>query len=198
MKLKVALATGLLVVCSLPSIAQDKKAPAMSPEEKAAMDAMTKAATPGAEHKKLADMVGTWNAVTKMWNAPGMEPMTSKGVSVNKKVLGGRWIQQDYSGSFMGMPFNGIGYTGYDNVSKAYVGTWMDTFSTGVMTSKGAAEGNGYKFTATMPDPMSGKDVETTEKIIVLSKDKHVMEMWMPGPDGNQFKMMEITYTRKK
>lgn len=198
MRIKVALATALLVFCSFAAFAADKKQPPMSAEEKAAMEAMMKASTPGAAHKKLAQMAGTWNATTKMYNAPGAEPMVSKGVSTNKPVLGGRWIQQTFAGTFMGMPFEGIGYTGYDNVSGQYVGTWMDTMSTGVMTSHGAAEGDNYKFTSTMPDPVSGKPMETTTRVVVVNKDKHVMEMWMPGPGGQQFKMMEIVYTRKK
>jgi hypothetical protein len=199
MRIKVALATALLVFCSLGSFAADKKQqPPMSAEEKAAMDAMMKASTPGAAHKKLAEMAGTWNATTKMYNAPGAEPMVSTGVSTNKPVLGGRWIQQTFTGTFMGMPFEGIGYTGYDNMTGQYVGTWMDTMTTSLMTSQGSAQGDSYQFKSSMPDPVSGKQIETTTKVMIVNKDKHVMEMWMPAPDGQQFKMMEIIYTRKK
>jgi hypothetical protein len=34
--------------------------------------------------------------------------------------------------------------------------------------------------------------------VTVTDENHHSMEMWMPGPDGKVFKMMEITYTRKK
>ena len=131
--------------------------------------------------------------------APGAEPSTSKGVSTNKMVLGGRWVQENFTGNFMGMPFSGLGYTGYDNVTNQYVGTWMDTMSTGMMvTSSGSASGDTYTFNSTMADPMSGKMTEMKSKVTVIDKNKHVMEMWAPAPDGTQFKMMEITYTRKK
>ena len=199
MKLKTYLGMALLVLTSFGLFAADKPKKEMSAEEKAQMDAMMKAGAPGEEHKKLAGMVGTWNATVKMWNAPGTEPQVSKGVSVNTKVLGGRWIQEKFTGSFMGMPFSGMGYTGYDNMSKQYVGTWMDTMSTGMMSSTGKAEGdNTFTFDSTMPDPMTGKNVPTKMKMTVVDKNKHIMEMWAPAPDGTQFKMMEITYIRKK
>jgi hypothetical protein len=35
-------------------------------------------------------------------------------------------------------------------------------------------------------------------KVTVLDNDHHIMEMWAPGPDGKAFKMMEISYARKK
>jgi hypothetical protein len=196
MKVKVCLAV-CLVLSSFTVLAQ-QKAPEMSPEEKAAMESMMKAATPGAEHKMLAESAGTWDATVKMWNAPGMEPTTSTGVATNTMVLGGRYLKEDFNGNFMGMPFTGMGFTAYDNVTKQYYGTWMDTFSTGMMTSTGTCAGANCTFTSSMPDPMSGKMVQGTTKVNFLSKDKHVMEMWGAGPDGKQFKMMEITYTRKK
>jgi hypothetical protein len=201
MKLKVCLAAGLLVVSSIPMFAADqakKDAPQMSAEEKAAMEAMMKAGTPGPEHKKMAEMAGTFDAVVKMWGAPGMEPSTSKGVSKNTTVLGGRYLREDFTGEFMGMPFNGLGYSGYDNVTKKYFGTWIDSFSTGLMTSTGDCSGDTCTYTSTMSDPASGKQIQGTTKLHFESKDKHVMEMWGAAPDGTNFKMMEITYTRKK
>jgi len=99
----------------------------------------------------------------------------------------------------MGMPFEGIGYTGYDNIKKQYVGTWMDTVSTAVMMSSGkGGSGNTYEFSSSMDDPMTGKPSPITEKVIFTDADHHTMEMWGAGPDGKVMKMMEIAYSRKK
>ena len=199
MKLKVCLAAGVLVLSSFAAFAADQpQKKEMSPQEKAAMEAMMRAATPGEQHKKLANLVGTWNAEVKMWNAPGAPPMVSRGVSTSTVVLGGRYVQEEFKGEFMGMPFNGIGFWGYDNAAKQYTGTWMDTASTSPMTSTGNLEGDTYNFTSAMTDPMSGKRIESTTKMRIESGDKHVMEMWDKAPDGSPVKVMEITYTRKK
>jgi len=77
----------------------------------------------------------------------------------------------------------------------------MDTMSTSVMISTGIggdASGKSYSFSSSMDDPMTGKTTPVTEKVTFIDDDHHVMEMWSPAPDGKMFKMMEITYTRKK
>ncbi len=201
MKLKVLLGACAILLSSVTLVAQEKskKMPEMSAEQKAAMDAMMKAATPGAEHKKLASMVGTWETKVTMWMAPGAPPQVSTGVSTNKSVLGGRYIQESFKGTFMGQPFSGIGYTGYDNVTGQYIGSWMDTASTAMMNSTGKAEDDKtFTFASTMPDPMTKKPMDFKTKVTVTDKNHHVMEMWGPAPDGTTFKMMEITYSRKK
>jgi hypothetical protein len=197
-----SLAAGILLAAI--SFAQDKpadKPKAGAPpkmDEKAAMEAMQKAATPGEAHKKLEPLVGTFEATVKSYMDPSKPPEESKGTSVNGWVLGNRFIEQKYDGTFMGQPFSGIGYTGYDNVTKRYVGTWMDTMSTGVMISKGTMTGKTMKASSSMSDPMTGKVTNMTTTFTIADDDHHKMEMWGPGPDGKNYKMMEIDYTRKK
>jgi len=172
----------------------------MSAEEKAMMEAMMKAMTPGDAHKLLDGMVGTFDAKVTSSMDPSKPPEVSNGTSENSWVMGNRYVMQKFTGSFMGMPFQGVGYTGYDNIKKQYWGLWMDNFSTGAMVSAGSTADNGktWKFTSTMPDPMTGKDAPMEERITVTDHDHHTFEMWAPGPDGRMFKMMEIQYTRKK
>lgn len=198
MRLRIYLSACAILLSSMVAFAQEQKK--MSAEEKAAMDAMMKAATPGEAHKKLAGMVGTWDATVKMYNAPGAPPQVSTGTSESKLVLGGRWVQETFNGNFMGMPFSGIGYTGYDNLKKQYIGTWMDSMSTSLMQSTGTADASGKNFTfsATVDDPVTGKPVATKSTVTVTDENHHTMEMWMPAPDGKMFKMMEISYSRKK
>ena len=164
------------------------------------MEAMVKAGTPGDPHKKLEHFVGTWDAKVKMWDKPGAPPKESSGTSETKSVLGGRFVEEHFEGTFMDQPFSGMGITGYDNVRKKYVSTWADTMSTGVMVSTGTAAkgGKSMAFTASMPDPMTGKMTPMKEKLTIVDDDHHTFEMWMPGPDGKLFRMMEITYARKK
>ena len=200
MKIKFSAAIVAMIILVAGAFAQDQPKRQMSPEEKAQMDAWMKASTPGDPHKKLQDMVGMWDAKITMWPAPGQQPQVSIGTSRNTSILGGRWIQQEFTGSAMGMPFTGVGYTGYDNIKKQYVGTWMDSMSTSVMVSTGGpgTEANTYEFTSSMDDPMSGKTMQVKEKMTVVDANHQSWEMWTPTPDGNMFKMMQIDYTRKR
>ncbi len=197
-RLRVTLATALLFACSALFAQHDHgtaKKPAMDP---AMMEAMMKAGTPGEPHKKLDVFTGTWETKATFWPMPRADPMTMTGTSTTRSMWDGRVLEQRFTGSFMGMPFEGIGYTGYDNLKKQYWSTWMDNMSTAFFLSTGTAEGSTWSFSGMMPDPMSGKDVTAKSKIVVNSADQHTMEMWGPGPDGKMFKNMEMVYTRKK
>lgn len=199
-ELTFAVCAALLV--SGAAAAQDAK-PAdkpMSAEQKAMMDAWARVATPGEPHRGLAGMVGTWDAEVTSWMDPGQPPMKSKGVSENRMMLGGRWVESRFTSEMMGQPFEGIGYTGYDNYKKKYIGTWTDTMSTGVMMSEGTmdAAGKVMTSTSTMDNPLTGKP-ETTKMITnFVAPDHHVFEMWGPDPSGKVVKQMQIVYRRRK
>ena len=201
--MKTALRTALLSVllCAPAAFAQDAAPPAeeMSPEMRAMMAAWEKAMTPGEQHARLAEhFAGTWDVTMKLWMEPGAEPMVSGGTSTNTMILGGRQLQMEYSGTFMGMPFMGIGYTGYDNVTGKYTGTWTDNMTTGTMHSTGTydAASNSYTFTSEMVDPMAGGVmVPIREVITVMDEDHHTMEMYEIR-DGAEQRTMKIEYTR--
>ncbi|HEY5610903.1 MAG TPA: DUF1579 domain-containing protein [Thermoanaerobaculia bacterium] len=171
--------------------------PAMSEEDMAYMQAMMKAGEVTDNHKGLAKFAGEWETKATFWMKPGAEPMVSTGKSVNKLIFGGRFVEQRFSGDMMGQPFEGIGYTGYDNIKEKFVGTWMDSMGTGVMSSLGSADKEGgWTFSAFYDDPMTRKTVEYKEKIKVVDDHHHIFEMWGPDKSGTMFKMMEIHYTR--
>lgn len=190
MKLRLSLTAALLAVCVF-AFADEKKPDPM-------MEAMTQAAAPGAAHKKLDAFAGTWSAKISMWMAPGTDPVVSEGSGETRWVMGGRYLEQRFSGNFMGMPFEGLGHTGYDNLKKKYWSTWMDNFSTGISLSTGDGDGRKWTFAGSMPDPMTGKDSTVESRLAIADADHHTMEMWIPGPDGKLFKTMEAAYTRKK
>ncbi len=181
---------------SKPAASKGSKAPkAMSQEEMMAQ--WQAASTPSAGHARLMPMVGTWKAKTSFTMAPGAPPETHGGTSVHRLVLGGRYLEQTYKGLSMGMPFEGIGYTGYDNAQRKYVGTWMDTFGTGFMTSIGTGQpaDDRIDFVAEAIEPSGAKKVFDA---IIRIKDHshHSYEMWTKGPDGKKYRVMLIEYER--
>ena len=70
-------------------------------------------------------------------------PSEMKGTSECKWVLGNRYLHMTFKGDFSGMPFEGRGVLGYDNVRKTYFGAWIDNFSTGIMNSVGELDSTG-------------------------------------------------------
>lgn len=198
-----ALALGMVILVSAAALGADKAKKAGKagpPDEKAMMEAMAKAGTPGEAHKKLEPMVGTFDVKAKMWMDPSKPAEESTGKTESKWVLGNRFVQENFEGTMMGQPFSGMGYWGYDNITKKYTGTWMDSMGTAMMNSTGTMDASGkvLTYTSMMNDPMTGKLCKITEKVTVTDNDHHMMEMWGPDPTGKNYKMMEITYVRKK
>ena len=174
--------------------------PKMTPEQQAMMEAWIAAGTPGEHHGHLKPMEGTFTATSTMWQAPGAPPETSEGTSKNTLVLDGRFLMQEYDSQFMGQPFTGLGFTGYDNLGDRYVGSWMDSMTTQFMTSEGHCSdgGKSWEFTGDYVDPVSKETRSTRQTLVLKSDDEHVFAMYEKGPDGKEFKAMEIVYTRTK
>lgn len=174
-----------------------KTAQQLSPEEMEAR--WLKASTPSEGHKQLKPLVGNWNTKAKMWMTPDAPPQESKGTASHQWVLGGRFIKEDYKGSFHGKPFQGVGLLGYDNTQERFVNTWTDSMSTGIMVSEGKydSEKKELRMTGEYTCPMTG---ETRAPLLVTrieSDKKHVFEMYEKDENGKEYKALEITYTRK-
>ena len=182
---------------SKPKTTRKKASKPKQPSQEAMMAMWQEAMTPSDGHRRLDRMAGTWRAKTTFFMSPSEPPQVSEGKSVHRWVVGGRYLEQSYQGTSMGMPFEGLGYTGYDNVKKRYVGTWMDSFSTGLMQSVGVGRPTADKlsFVAESFEP-SGKKIvfETTLKI--ADGDHHSYEMWTKAPNGKKFRTMLVEYTR--
>jgi len=182
--------------------AQDagKKASTPAVDESAIMEAWQAAATPGIAHKGLAAMEGNWTAKVKTWMSPTAPPTESDATSENRMALGGRFLEQRFQGSFMGQPFTGIGYTGYDNVRKKYVASWIDSMGTAMMVTEGSGDAGGKVITTTgtMPDAVTKKTVAVKAVTTIVDADHTTFEMWEPDPTGRVFKTLEIHYVRKK
>ena len=166
--------------------------------EAAAMMAMQKAMTPGAEHQMLAKGAGTWKMTARFWMDPAGEPMVSEGTVERHMELGGRVLEENVTATMMGMPFEGIGRTGYDNVTGTWWSTWTDSMSTGLMTMTGTWDDatKTTSFEGEAADPMTG-GMKPVQMKVHYEADREVMEMYEPGPDGSMIRTMEVTYERQ-
>jgi hypothetical protein len=155
--------------------------------------------TPGKEHAMLAKSNGTWTAEITSWE-PGKPPVVTKGTAVNKMILGGRYQESTNTSIMMGMPFEGKGTTGYDNAKKVFVSTWVDNMGTGIMSMEGPWDEATKSITLKGKgmDPMTMTERDYKEIFQMVDDNTQQMEMYGPGPDGKEFKWMEIKYTRKK
>ncbi len=157
--------------------------------------------TPGDVHKMMQSWNGSWTGEVSMWQAPGAPPEISKSTAINKTIMGGRYQVSNHTGSMMGQPFEGMSTLAYDNARKVFISTWIDNMGTGLMKMEGPWDeaSKTIAFSGKSVDPSSGtgKEMDVRETFTIVDNNTQVMSMYGAGPDGKEFKMMEIKFTRK-
>ena len=186
-----------LVMLAVPTSAEDKQS-AHPRDPQAMMETYKKLATPGEPHQQLARLAGRWTTTSKAWMEPNKPAMESTGACEYTVLLDGRYIQQECTGEMMGQPFTGIGVHGYDNVSKKYVTTWIDSMGTGIFFMDGTASPDGKTITlmGSHPDPFEGV-MKHRAIWTFVDANTQTFEMYGEHEHGHETKMMQITYTRK-
>jgi hypothetical protein len=178
-----------LLLCALFANAQMSDA-----EQKAMMEY----GTPGKMHQMLAKDNGTWSEEISFWYAPGSEPMKYSATATNDMIMNGLIQQSRHAGSMMGMPFEGISTTAYDNVRNVFVNTWIDNFSSGIMSSEGKwnEAKKCIEFKGMVTDPVT-KKLQPFRQNLTFVDDKHQkLEMYMMYK-GKEYKSMEIALAKQ-
>ena len=154
--------------------------------------------TPGQEHDALASQVGDWTEEITIWTHPGAEPTTNIAKVKIEMILGGRYQQSFHIGEFMGMPFEGVGITAFDNASKKYYSSWIDNMSTGLMFSSGTMDPKtkSIVFLGEQPDPITGKTTKMREVMTINGENEMLMEMYSTPTGAKEFLSMKILMKR--
>jgi hypothetical protein len=192
-------ATALLWLLSGRGVgAGDKKeGEKLMPEQ--IMELVEKVGKPGPDHKVLEPLVGEFTCQVKVYTVPGKPPLESKATASRKWILGNRFLSERYEGEAFGKPFKGLGWVGFDNIKKKYTIAWVDTMSTGIMTSLGTYDRDTKTFTYVGEEnsPFYGGKVKTRDLVRLVDNDTHVLEMYRQPVRGPEFKTLEITCRRK-
>lgn len=157
--------------------------------------------TPTDVHKMMASWDGKWNGTVSMWQSPGSTPEISQESTTNSMLMGGRYQQGIHAGTMMGQPFEGRSLLAYDNARRTFISTWIDNMGTGLMVMEGPWDETTKSITmkgmAVDPSAGTGKQVPVREVFKVIDDKTQLMEMYGNAPDGKEFKMMKIKYTRQ-
>ena len=168
-------------------------------QSEAEMKKWTEYMTPSLMQKMMAKWDGTWNESITMWMIQGAPEQKMETTGVNKMILGGRYQESKHTGTMMGMPFEGLGTTGWDNAGKHFVSSWVDNFGTGMLYMEGPWDEAKKTMTlkGKMVDPMTGKLIALRQVVKVIDDNTQLMEQFTEK-DGKEFKNMEIKMTRKQ
>lgn len=195
--LQLTLMSLCIMLAASVAMAKGKKAE-KSMDPQAMMEVYTKLAAPGEQHKQLASLAGSWTTKTKEWMEPNKPPVESTGSAEMKILLDGRFLQQELTGQMMGQPFSGIEITAYDNLLKRYVTSWMSTMGTGIFTMEGTASTDGKTITLKGQHAEPGGGYMKHRAIWkIVDSNTQTFDMYGAHPGEKEWKMMEMTYTRK-
>lgn len=166
-----------------------------------AMQACIEAGIPGEPHARLARLVGRWHGKSQMWMGPASAPTQGECSWDITSLWEGRYIRCDMTGELPGLgAFHGVGYTGFDNVSRKYIGTWLDSHSTGIMTGLGeiSADGRAMHWTYTYNCPVR-KAPATVRQVETYPDDRTMrFEMFTTDPlSGDEYRCMVIDLSRQ-
>jgi hypothetical protein len=153
------------------------------------------AAAVSAEHARLARLAGLWNVKQSLWLKPGEPPQVDTGTAEFTAVLGGRALQQDLRISSH-TPFQGVGFTGYDTVTRTYFTSWMDVNFTDLLILRGTRdEGTDtWRFSGSMSGA-DGTPIPTRQELSIVD-DGHFNVRYFETKQGSEALVVELEYSR--
>ena len=175
--------------------------PKHDPKSEEKMKAWMDYSTPSEAHKVLSSLAGKWKTTSKMWHTPDTKPEESVGTTTLRMVLGGRFLENKTTGKAMGMPFEGLGFIGYNNITKKYETLWLDNLATGMMRGAGSFDEKNQtlKDSGEFSCPMAKDKTQTyRSEWKIVDKNNLVFAMWSPDESGKEFKNMEMIFKRAK
>ncbi|MGI9427975.1 MAG: DUF1579 domain-containing protein, partial [Bythopirellula sp.] len=165
----------------------------------ASADAQAPPAPVADGHRILQHEVGAWDAVVRTWATPDAQPAVSRGTETNR-MLGQMWVVGVFESGSDGTSYRGQSQVGYDPVAKKYMGTWIDTMSPHLNTFEGTMQGNQLTMKTKGLDPKTGQQKLTKMVTTYVDDDHKTYESFepVPGKEGQLWKTMEVSYTRRK
>lgn len=195
-----AAAAVLLLVLPLAARAQDRPPTA---EEIAKLQAiMMESMRPGAEHERLAALAGRWSLETKLWPAPGAQPMTVNGTAENRMILGGRFLVSETRTSAGPMHGESLTILGFDRRNGWYTSAGYDTYGTYHVAAQGGWDAERGAIVMHGEDTVVGANHTQTWDFVLrpVDADTYVFEIIFTDPvhtrGGPPFKMVENTFRR--
>lgn len=201
MKKLLAVISFVFVIGTLPiaGLSQEKSQDADRAKKAAAYMAI---AGPGPEHKQLESLVGTWDQEIKFWMEPGKPPVTFKGRTQNRMILGGRFLLSEGKGGEGAMAFERVSIMGFDRRHKKYTTVEFDSMGTYYVTGMGPYD-EARKAIVTYGedvDPMLGHTQKYDMITRIVSPTQYVVEVIFKDFEHTQGrgdrKIVEVTSTK--
>ncbi len=156
---------------------------------------------PANKHEFLAQHIGEWTGTMRSWPRPGSPPVESECTMTVSSMLEGRFIRVETSGDIPGIgPFVGLGIHGYDNATRRFQGSWIDSLHSGVLTGTGEldADAGTLTWTITFLSPLTKQPTTLRRIERRTGKDAMTVEFFRLNPETDAAnRVLEMTLTRE-
>jgi hypothetical protein len=160
------------------------------------MDQMMKMMQPGEHHRALDVYVGDWDVAVTFRMGSGPEQHV-KATCTAKWILDKRYLQSEYSGDMMGMPYHAIQMVGYDNMKQKYFEVMFENLDTGVAHNEGTGDGKTITCTGEIMES-TGKPSKVRTVRTLKDQDHFNIEWFMVGANGKEVRLVLLEHTRRK
>jgi hypothetical protein len=171
--------------------------------------ALALAATTRADDKKSPEdptrhldfFVGDWDVAVK-YKLPDGKEYEGKAACVTRRVLNGRFIQQEYTSRMNNQPLTIWQLLGFDMVQKKFVETDLHAHGDNAHTmhTDGTFSDDGKVLTlrGDTIDSMTGKPVKLRAVTTIKDKDHYLLEWFITDDSGKEDRKVVLSHTRKK
>lgn len=154
---------------------------------------VARAEAPDPQHVALAALAGTWDVTQSFYASPGAQPAIDKGSADFAMVLNGRHLRQSLHIASK-VPFEGLGYIGYDPAAGHWFSTWMDVNFSGLIVAWGDHDDatDTYSFTGTMAGAIPLREV------LHISDKDHFRYDYYETRNGRESLAVRLDYARRR
>lgn len=151
------------------------------------------------EIERLKVFVGDWDVVERVWEEPGAEPKVIHQTSRARMIMDGRFLEirdQAANGSY-----EFIGWHGYHTAKKKYINVAISNRRTDINPGECVFdEQDRYQCRISgLNEPVKGDPTQEIRGVGVFERpDKYIWRNIRTLPNGTQFVLREVIYTRKK
>lgn len=187
----------------LPAAAGAQEKPPMDAEMQRLQQILMKGMAPRAEHERLAQLVGRWDAEVKMWAAPDAEPTKLTGVAENRMILGGRFLMSEATIGEGDMKGESMTILGFDGRNEWYTAAAYDAYGTYHVAAHGPFDAARDAIVMRGTDSVDeGRHTQVWDFVLrSVDANTYVWEIIFFDPwhtkGGPPFRMIEITYRRR-
>jgi hypothetical protein len=155
------------------------------------------AAEPPSPADVLNRFVGQWTTTGEGVMAPGKPPIKCTGTANARKM--GSWLISNNTGKMLDIKVQALLTLGYDDDTKKYVGTWVDSMMPTMWHYTGTLDATGKVLTLEADGPsMTDPKVKAKYQDIYefKSADHIVLMSKLRSPDGKWVEFMKADYQR--